>query len=219
MTKTIFKRIPDSNFLKTEKQKENYYITYTGRYENQQTGELVDIMFDKTCLETEDFYLGTAVGVPATYPESSSEIVAHLYLLCPIYACSKKPWLQPTLLTPEQARIFLTNATDSILEGNFVRYCEHALKTLNTLSVNELPGNKDRDYYGKNEFLTYGTVIIENLSGQKISKRKDLGDKPGGLICESEKLGINMWSFLSALEGLCANGFAKEIDDSTYLIY
>ena len=41
---------------------------------------------------------------------------------------------------------------------------------------------------------------------------------PGGLVYEADQLGIGMWDLLEALEGMCYNGDAVEIDDSTYKV-
>lgn len=73
-------------------------------------------------------------------------------------------------------------------------------------------------YFGKDEADKYGNLIADNLKGQTISKREDLAEAPGGLIYEANKLGIDMWELLRALEGMCADGRAREIDDSTYKI-
>ena len=43
-------------------------------------------------------------------------------------------------------------------------------------------------------------------------------DQPGGLKYEAEQIGITMWDLLEALEGMCYDGRAQEIDDSTYLV-
>ena len=56
------------------------------------------------------------------------------------------------------------------------------------------------------------------LSGKTVSKRKDTAEQPGGLIYEAEKLNMDMWDLLEALEGMCSDGRAREIDDSTYLV-
>lgn len=74
-------------------------------------------------------------------------------------------------------------------------------------------------YFGKEEAEKYGDLICEKLASQKISKRKDRAEAPGGLIYEANKLGIaDFFDLLKALEGLCYQGRAQEIDDSTYLI-
>ena len=75
-----------------------------------------------------------------------------------------------------------------------------------------------REYFGQAQSAKYGDMIAEELSGRTISKRKDLGDKPGGLVYEAEQLGIDMWDLLEALEGMCYEGRAREIDDSTYQV-
>ena len=74
------------------------------------------------------------------------------------------------------------------------------------------------DYFGKEQAEKYGDLIAENLSGKTVSKRKDLAEQPGGLIYEAEQLGIDMWDLLEALEGMCYQGRASEIDDSTYKV-
>lgn len=74
------------------------------------------------------------------------------------------------------------------------------------------------DYFGQTAAATYGELISDNLKGQTVSKRKDLAEEPGGLIYEANALGIDMWDLLEALEGMCREGRAREIDDSTYEI-
>ena len=75
-------------------------------------------------------------------------------------------------------------------------------------------------YFGKDETAKYGDLICDKLAGQTVSKRKDLAEEPGGLIYEAEKLGIaDFFDLLKALEGLCYQGRAREIDDSTYLVF
>lgn len=73
-------------------------------------------------------------------------------------------------------------------------------------------------FFGKEKAEQYSEKITAALSGQKISKRKSLADKPGGLKYEADKLGIDMWDLLEALEGMCALGTAAEVDDSTYKV-
>ena len=72
--------------------------------------------------------------------------------------------------------------------------------------------------FGKEEAKKYGDKISMALSGKTVSKRKDLAEEPGGLIFEANQLGIDMWDLLKALEGMCYDGRAVEIDDSTYLV-
>ncbi len=72
--------------------------------------------------------------------------------------------------------------------------------------------------YGEEQAEKYGKTIASALSGKTVSKRKDMAEDPGGLIYEANKLNIDMWEMLEALEGMCRNGDAEEIDDSTYLI-
>lgn len=90
-----------------------------------------------------------------------------------------------------------------------------------TKSSHSVEANQDwsKFYFGKEEAEEYGDLICEKLAGQTISKRKDLAEEPGGLIYEANKLGIeDFFDLLKALEGLCYQGRAREIDDSTYLI-
>ncbi len=74
------------------------------------------------------------------------------------------------------------------------------------------------DYYGKEEAEKYGKQITAALSGKTVSKRIDEAYDPGGLVYEARQLNIDMWDLLKALEGMCAEGRAREIDDSTYKI-
>ena len=89
-----------------------------------------------------------------------------------------------------------------------------------TASSNPYEGIDPRDFYfGKLEADKYGDMICEKLAGQTVSKRKDLAEEPGGLIYEANRLGLDdFFDLLKALEGLCHQGRAYEIDDSTYLI-
>ena len=72
--------------------------------------------------------------------------------------------------------------------------------------------------FGEEKAKKYGDKISAALSGKTVSKRRDLAEQEGGLIYEAEKLGIDMWDLLEALEGMCYEGRAREIDDSTYLV-
>jgi len=74
------------------------------------------------------------------------------------------------------------------------------------------------NYYGEEEANKYGAKIIQALRGKIITKRRDKSNQPGGLEYEAKKLGIDMWDFLRALEGLCYQGKAEETSDSTYRI-
>ena len=85
-------------------------------------------------------------------------------------------------------------------------------------SSTQITANRNDTYFGETAAKQYGDMIAENLKGVKISKRKDRGEQPGGLVYESQKLGIDLWDLLEALEGMCADGRAREIDDSTYLV-
>ena len=74
------------------------------------------------------------------------------------------------------------------------------------------------EYYGQTAAATYGDLIADRLKGKSVSKRRDTANEPGGLIYEANKLGIDMWNLLEALEGMCNEGRAREMDDSTYKI-
>lgn len=73
-------------------------------------------------------------------------------------------------------------------------------------------------YFGKDKALEFGDRIQKALKGKRVSKRKATAKLPGGLIYEAEKLNMDMWNLLEALEGMCCDGRAREIDDSTYLV-
>ena len=73
-------------------------------------------------------------------------------------------------------------------------------------------------YFGKEEAEKYGDLIVANLVGKTVSKAIATAEKPGGLIYEADKIGMDMWDLLGALEGLCYLGKAVEIDDSTYYV-
>lgn len=72
--------------------------------------------------------------------------------------------------------------------------------------------------FGREKAEKHGKQISSALSGKTVSKRKDKAEEPGGLIYEAKQLGIDMWDLLEALEGMCYDGRAAEIDDSTYLV-
>jgi len=74
-------------------------------------------------------------------------------------------------------------------------------------------------YFGKEEADQYGDLIVKKLAGKTVSKRRDTAEEPGGLIFEADRIGIDMWDLLRALEGLCYQGRAREIDDSTYKVF
>lgn len=82
-----------------------------------------------------------------------------------------------------------------------------------------IKSNRDDYYYGKSEYEQYGDNVSKMLKGQTVSKRVDKAKEPGGLIYEADELGMDMWDLLACLEGMCHNGKATEIDDSTYMIF
>jgi hypothetical protein len=75
-------------------------------------------------------------------------------------------------------------------------------------------------YYGKTEYLAYGELIRDQCSGMIISKRRDEANLQNGLIYEAKRIGIeDFYDLLKALEGMCHNGLAREIDDSHYKVF
>ncbi len=72
--------------------------------------------------------------------------------------------------------------------------------------------------FGKEQADKYGDLIVAALAYKRVSKRKDLAEEPGGLIYEANRIGIDKWDLLEALEGMCRDGRAVEIDDSTYVV-
>ena len=83
---------------------------------------------------------------------------------------------------------------------------------------NNTEKEKNMFAFGKEKADQYGEQITKALSGRKISKRRDRADHPGGLRYEATRIGMDMWNLLEALEGMCSDGRAAEIDDSTYLV-
>lgn len=93
-------------------------------------------------------------------------------------------------------------------------------KEVDVYSSSDIKASMGRydEYYGQTAAATYGDLIADRLKGKSVSKRRDTANEPGGLIYEANKLGIDMWDLLEALEGMCNEGRAREIDDSTYKI-
>jgi len=77
---------------------------------------------------------------------------------------------------------------------------------------------EDDLYYGKEEADKYKDLILDNLSGKKISKNRYLAYSKGGIAYEASHLGLGTFELLRALEGGCYQGWVKEIDDSTYKV-
>ena len=73
-------------------------------------------------------------------------------------------------------------------------------------------------YFGKEEAEKFGNYVVSKLAGKTVSKRIACSEEPGGLVYEANKLNMDMWDLLGTLEGLCYQGKAFEIDDSTYFI-
>lgn len=98
------------------------------------------------------------------------------------------------------------------LDADDIYSCEEAKQHIQCAAF-------DRDwYFGKEQADQYGDLIAEKLSGKTVSKRRDKAEEPGGLIYEADQLGIDMWDLLGALEGMCYQRRAQEIDDSTYMV-
>lgn len=74
------------------------------------------------------------------------------------------------------------------------------------------------DYFGKEQYEKYHEMVRSALSGSTVSKAIAKAEEPGGLTYEANKLNMDMWDLLACLEGMCYNGEANEIDDSTYLV-
>lgn len=74
-------------------------------------------------------------------------------------------------------------------------------------------------YFGKEEYTKYGDMVRSALSGHTVSKRVDRAEVKGGLKYEAIQLGIDVFDLLACLEGMCYNGTAAEINDSTYRVF
>lgn len=77
-----------------------------------------------------------------------------------------------------------------------------------------ITANRDDNYFGEHAAFQHGDMIAENYLGKTISKRKTNAHGPGGLVYEAQQLGIDHFELLEALEGMCADGRAKEYDES-----
>ena len=74
-------------------------------------------------------------------------------------------------------------------------------------------------YFGKDEAAKYGDMIQEKYADQIISKRIDEAEKPGGLIYVAKELEMeDEYVLLKALEGMCHERKAREINDGHYSI-
>lgn len=81
------------------------------------------------------------------------------------------------------------------------------------------------DYYGKFAYDKYGSTIADNFQKMIVSKRiddldKDYQDGTGviGLRAIAKQIGTTTSMVLQALEGMCYNDTACEIDDSHYFV-
>lgn len=72
--------------------------------------------------------------------------------------------------------------------------------------------------FGAVEAKKYGDLIYRIYRGQKISKAIAKANQPGGLTYSANKIGLSTFQMLKALEGMCADGLATYVDDSTYYV-
>lgn len=72
--------------------------------------------------------------------------------------------------------------------------------------------------YGAVEAKKYGDLIYRTYKGQEISKAIAKANRPGGLTYSANKIGLSTFQLLKALEGMCADGRAAYVDDSTYYV-
>lgn len=72
--------------------------------------------------------------------------------------------------------------------------------------------------FGAVEAKKYGDLIYRTYKGQKISKAIAKANQPGGLTYSANKIGLSTFQMLKALEGMCADGLATYVDDSTYYV-
>ena len=104
------------------------------------------------------------------------------------------------------------------------------------LALKEIPGLNDGDMekvvdmvyenidsyfsrgFGAVEAKKYGDLIYRTYKGQKISKAIAKANQPGGLTYSANKIGLSTFQMLKALEGMCADGLATYVDDSTYYV-
>lgn len=104
------------------------------------------------------------------------------------------------------------------------------------LALKEIPGLNDDDMekvvdmvyenidsyfsrgFGAVEAKKYGDLIYRTYKGQKISKAIAKANQPGGLTYSANKIGLSTFQMLKALEGMCADGLATYVDDSTYYV-
>lgn len=118
----------------------------------------------------------------------------------------------------EDDLVFIDNRKSSIVNND--PSLDPGFDEYDVYSSSDIEASMGRydDYFGQTAAATYGDLISDNLKGKTVSKRKDTANEPGGLIYEANELGIEMWDLLEALEGMCNEGRAREIDDSTYKI-
>ena len=72
--------------------------------------------------------------------------------------------------------------------------------------------------FGAVEAKKYGDLIYRIYRGQKISNAIAKANQPGGLTYSANKIGLSTFQMLKALEGMCADGLATYVDDSTYYV-
>lgn len=105
-----------------------------------------------------------------------------------------------------------------VMKGDDVESCDSIQSDTEIAEDDDDEDMEDFMHFGLKKAKKFGDMICKKLSGKTVSKNKMLAKQPGGLIYEANKLGIDMWDLLEALEGMCYQGRAREIDDSTYKV-
>lgn len=105
-----------------------------------------------------------------------------------------------------------------VMKGDDVESCDSIQSDTEIAEDVDDEDMEDFMHFGLKKAKKFGDRICEKLSGKTVSKNKMLAKQPGGLIYEANKLGMDMWDLLEALEGMCYQGRAREIDDSTYKV-
>jgi hypothetical protein len=96
---------------------------------------------------------------------------------------------------------------------------ETAKQCIEAAHDEEYPKGYFDEYYGQTAYEEYGDLVSQECSGMVISKRRDQGEEPGGLIYEADQLGIeDPFDLLKCLEGMCYNNKAVEISDYQYKV-
>lgn len=141
-------------------------------------------------------------------------------------------------LTIEDVDEYAHNIFNDVM--NKVNYKDAQTHNIDTeireLAWKEIPGLNDDDIekvvdmvyenvdsyfsrgFGAVEAKKYGDLIYRTYKGQKISKAIAKANQPGGLTYSANKIGLSTFQMLKALEGMCADGRATYVDDSTYYV-